>query len=82
MVWRTPLPSAPELYNLAADPSEKENLAAKYALKVADLQKRINELAATMAKPLFLQTEFDAIRQRLHAPPAFPNEEFQFSTEP
>ena len=36
---------------------------------VAALQKRANGLAASMVKPLMLQTEFDAIRQRLALPP-------------
>jgi hypothetical protein len=33
--------------------------------KVAALQKRVNQLAATMAKPLLLETEFKAMRARL-----------------
>ena len=81
LIWRTPLPSAAELYNIAQDPSEKNNLAAKNPEKVADLQKRANELAATMAKPLLLETEFKAMMQRLHMPPALPNEEFEFNEE-
>ena len=28
LIWRTPLPPAVELYNIAQDPSEKNNLAA------------------------------------------------------
>src|SRR4051794_13945679 len=46
LVWRTPLPAAVELYNIAQDPSEKNNLAAQQPEKVAELQKRANELAA------------------------------------
>ena len=37
LVWRTPLPQAVELYNLAKDPSEKDNVAAANPEKVADL---------------------------------------------
>ena len=81
LVWRTPLPSAVELYNLAQDPSEKNNLAAQNPEKVAELQKRANELGATMAKPLLLQTEFEAIRKRLAMPPALPGEELEFNEE-
>jgi len=44
----------------------------------AALRKRANELAATAVKPLFMQTEFNAMRERLHMPPALPGEEFQF----
>jgi arylsulfatase A-like enzyme len=82
LIWRTPLPSGPELYNIAQDPSEKSNLAAQYPEKVAALQKRANELAATMAKPMLLEAEFKAIMQRLHLPPALPGEEFQLEEEP
>ena len=81
LVWRVLLPASVELYNIAQDPSEKTNLAAQYPEKVAALQKRANELAATMAKPMFLQTEFDAMRKRLAIPPALPDEEFYFDEE-
>jgi arylsulfatase A-like enzyme len=81
LVWRVILPSAVELYNLKDDPSEKTNLAAKYPDKVATLEKRANELASVMAKPMLLQAEFAAIRQRLAMPPALPGEEFEFDEE-
>ena len=81
LVWRTPLPSAAELYNIAQDPSEKNNLAASNPEEVAALQKRANELAAAAAKPLFLVTEFQAILQRIAAPAALPGEEFEFNEE-
>jgi arylsulfatase A-like enzyme len=82
LIWRVLLPSAVELYNIAQDPSEKTDLAGKYPDKVAQLQKRANELAATMAKPLLLETEFQAMRARLAMPPALPKEELQFNEEP
>lgn len=66
LLWRAPLPSVPELYNIAQDPSEKNNVAAQNPEKVAQLQKRANELAATMAKPMLMEAEFKAIMQRLH----------------
>jgi len=75
LIWRTPLPSAAELFNLGQDPSEKNNLAAQNPEKVAELQKRANELAATMVKPLLLETEFKAMLRRLGMPPALPGEE-------
>jgi len=40
LVWRTPLPSAVELYNIAQDPSEKNNVAARNPEKIAALEKR------------------------------------------
>jgi len=81
LVWRTLLPSNVELFNIAQDPSEKNNVAADNPSIVAALQKRANDLAATMAKSMLLQTEFKAIHERLAMPPALPNEEFQFNEE-
>jgi len=81
LVWRTPLPQVVELYNIAQDPSEKNNLAAQYPDKVTELQKRANELAAVQVKPLLLQTEFLEIRKRLGQPPSLPGEDFQFDNE-
>ena len=81
LVWRAPLPSSVELYNLAEDPSEKTDLAGQHPEKVIDLQKRANELAATMAKPMLLETEFKALKARLSLPPSLPNEEFEFNEE-
>ncbi len=82
LVWRVLLPAAIELYNIAQDPSEKTNLAAQNPEKVAALQKRANELAASSAKPMLLQAEFQAMRARLSMPPAFPGDEFEFDEEP
>ncbi len=81
LIWRTPLPSAVELYDIRQDPSEKNDVAAANPDKVAALQKRANELAATMAKPMLLETEFNAMRERLHMPPALPKEDFQLNEE-
>jgi arylsulfatase A-like enzyme len=81
LIWRTPLPAAIELYNIAQDPSEKNDVAAANPDQVAALQKRANELAGTMAKPLLLQTEFGAMRERLHMPPALPGEDASFNEE-
>jgi arylsulfatase A-like enzyme len=81
LIWRTPLPEAVELYNIALDPYEKSDVAAGNPEKVAALKKRVNELAATMEKSLLLQTEFAALRERLHMPPALPGEEASFNEE-
>jgi arylsulfatase A-like enzyme len=81
MVWRTPLPSKPELYNIARDPSEKNDLAAQNPGKIGELQKRANELAAQQVKPLLLEAEFKMILQRLASPPALPGEEFELNEE-
>lgn len=75
LVWRTSLPQAVELYDIAKDPSEKVDVAAANLDKVAALQKRANELAASMVEPLMLQTEFQAMKKRLSLPPALPDSE-------
>jgi arylsulfatase A-like enzyme len=82
LIWRAPLPSVPELYNIAQDPSEKTNLAEAHPDKVAALMKRINELARDMAKSPLLQKEFQEMTKRLALPPALPGEEFEFNQEP
>lgn len=79
LIWRTPLPSAIELYNIQRDPSEKSNVAGLNQNRVVALQKRANELAATMSKSMLLQAEFQAMRARLAMPPALPGEEAEFS---
>ena len=82
LVWRTPLPSAPELYNIAQDPSEKTNVADQHPDQVAALVKRANELAAAGEKPLLLEAVFKSFKQSLHMPPALPEDDFQLSTDP
>jgi arylsulfatase A-like enzyme len=81
LIWRTPLPAAVELYNIAQDPSEKNNVAAEHPDIVAALQKRANELAAQSVKSLLLQTEMKAMLERMHGAPALPGEEFEFNQE-
>lgn len=76
LVWQATLPSKVELFNLAQDPSEKTNVADQHPDKVRDLRKRIDELAAGMAKSLFLQETFKGVSKGLTGqPPALPNEE-------
>ena len=82
LIWRTLLPGAVELYNIAQDPSEKNNVAAENPDKVATLQKRANELAAEMAKPQLLQTEFKEMLKRLKMPPSLPAELGSLDEEP
>lgn len=81
LIWKAPLPSKVELYNIAQDPSEKTDLAAANADRVLAMQKRVNELAAGMAKSPLLMTEFAEILKRLRMPPALPGEELDFDGE-
>ena len=81
LIWRTPLPSARELYNIADDPEEKHDLAAKLSDKVAELQKRLEQLAHESAKPLFLLATMKAMTSHPTAP-ALPDDDAYFNAEP
>ncbi len=81
LIYKAPLPSSAELYNIAQDPSEKHNVAAEHPDKVAALQQRANELAGQSVKSMLLMTEMQAMMERLHMPPALPGEEFEFNQE-
>jgi arylsulfatase A-like enzyme len=81
LMWRTLLPSSVELYNIAQDPFEKNNVAAAHPDKVAELQKRIEELAKASTKPLFLVEQFKALQKGLHGEPALPNEDAYYEVE-
>ena len=76
LVWRTVLPSKVELFNLANDPSEKENLAEQNPQKVQELQKRIGVLAEQSEKSLLLTSVFKSVAKGLTgAAPALPNDD-------
>jgi arylsulfatase A-like enzyme len=75
LVWRTLLPSSAELFNLAQDPSEKDDLAAQHPEKVATLQQRLNALAKDSAKPLFLIDQFKVVIKGMHGEPILPTDE-------
>src|SRR5947207_10290649 len=54
LIWRTLIPTSVDLYNLAEDPYEKNNVAAAHPDKVAAMQERLNALGKESAKPLAL----------------------------
>src|SRR5215472_10377952 len=54
LIWRTLLPTSVDLYNLAEDPSEKNNVAAAHPDKVAAMQQRLEAVGKESAKPLAL----------------------------
>lgn len=81
LFWRTTLPSKIELYNVAKDPSEKDNLAEQNPALVADLQRRILGLSNEMAKSLFLSATFKAFQSKPEAPMALPNEDAFYDSD-
>jgi len=54
LIWRALIPTSVDLYNLAEDPYEKNNLAAANPEKVAALQQRLEAAGKESAKPLAL----------------------------
>ena len=81
LIWRTPLPSALELYNLAQDKSETNNLAAANPETVVRMQQRIEELAKQSTKPLFLVEQFKALQTGMKGTPVLPTEEAYYEVE-
>jgi arylsulfatase A-like enzyme len=75
LIWRTMLPSSVDLYNLAQDPYEKNNLAAQHPEKVAAFQQRLDTLAKESAKPLFLADQFKVVTKGMHGEPILPTDE-------
>ena len=75
LVWRTLLPSSIDLYNLADDPSEKNNLAAQHPEKVAAFKLRLDALAKEAAKPLFLVDQSKVVTKNMHGEPILPTDE-------
>jgi len=80
LIWRTPLPATLELYDIGADPYEKNDVASEHPEIVARLQKRANTLALEAQKPLLLGTEFREMLQRVKLPPVFPSEDALFDS--
>lgn len=76
LVWKAALPPKLELFDLSADPSETTDLSAAHPDRVAQMQARIAELAASMAPPLLIM---EAIRLTFYAPPATPDAAALFS---
>ena len=81
LVWRAPLPARVELFDLAADPSERTDLAAQHPEKVAALQARVQELAGAMARSLFFEATFRAYLGRKAGAPVFPNDPGYFEQD-
>ena len=64
-----------ELFDLAQDPSEKNNVAAEDPDKVSALQQRVDELAKQSEKPLFLMDQFKVVTKGLNGKPILPTDE-------
>jgi arylsulfatase B len=75
LIWRTMLPSSVDLYDLAKDPSELNNLATAHPDKVAAMQQRLDALAKEASKPLFLLDQFKVVMKNMNGEPLLPIDE-------
>jgi len=82
LVWKTTLPSSLELFDIAADPSESQNLAVEHPQTVARLQDRIEALAREAAQPLFLVDALGATKHVLFGSVATPEEARDLEQQP
>lgn len=73
LVWYVTLPARVELFNVAEDPGEKNNVADKHPDIVAKLQKRSEALAAASKPPLLMGEIMGAARATLMSSVAFPD---------
>ena len=63
LVWRTALPSKVELFNLAQDPGEKNDLSSKHPEKVTELQLLAEAQARGAVAPLLLQESLAVVKE-------------------
>jgi arylsulfatase A-like enzyme len=82
LVWKATLPSTLELFDLASDPSETTDLAAKHPDKVAELRERIQTLARQAAPPMFLADALGATKHVLFGSVATPEELADLESQP
>ena len=75
LIWRAVLPSSLQLYNLAEDPSEANNLAASHPDKVKELQHAIDTAAKDAVQPLFLADQFKVVMRNMNGKPVLPTDD-------
>jgi arylsulfatase A-like enzyme len=81
LIWRTTLPTRVELYDLASDPSEKNDVSRAHPEKVAELRQRLDALAAESTKPLFLVDQFKALQKGMQGEPVLPTDDAYYEQE-
>lgn len=82
LVWRPTLPSKKELYNIAQDPSEKDDVAAANPEKVMELEKRTEELARQSVPPLVAAEIMGTAKRILTSSVAIAADEKELAEEP
>ena len=74
LIWVATLPSRVELYDLKADPGEKNNLAAAQPERVARMQARLQAQAQEAVAPLLFQETLGVVKPALFGAVALPDE--------
>ena len=64
-----------KLFNIAEDPSERNDVAAANPEKVLALQQRLNALAKDAAKSLFLVDQFKVVMKNMKGEPVLPTDD-------
>jgi len=82
LVWQATLPSRVELYDLKADPGEKNDLAAAQPERVARMQQRLQEQAREAVAPLFFKEAVVAAKPVLFGAVAAPEDASQLERQP
>jgi len=82
LVWRATLPSQIELFNPREDPSEQANVADKHPEKVAELQKRAQELARESVPPLLMNEAMGVTWKALTGSVSLPEDDNALDMEP
>ena len=75
LIWRNMLPTSVDLYNLAEDPSEKNNVAAANADKVTAMQQRLDALAKEAKRPLFFVDQMKVLMKNMNGEPVLPGDD-------
>ena len=82
LLWRAALPSSVELFDLAKDPSEATNLAEQNPAKVAELQKRAEQLARESVPPLVMKEAMGVSIKVLMGSTSLPEDEKVLEMQP
>lgn len=82
LIWQATLPTRVELFNLAEDPAEKNNLAETNPQKTLELQRRIEALAREAVPPLILKEALGAVKPALFGSVVFPTDTKALERQP
>lgn len=82
LVWKATLPSKAELFDLAADPGEKNDVAAAHPERLRELEQRIEALSRDAVPPTILQEALGVAQPALFGAVALPEERAAVEAQP